>query len=63
MKHKDLKIVHKYGQPYGIRDSHGYLFFFPEIHMYQGQENRYRQEITDHQEMAADLLKALENRK
>lgn len=33
-----LEIIHKNGQPYGIRDARGYLLFFPKVTKYTGQE-------------------------
>ena len=60
--HKNLEIVHKNNKPYGIRDSGGFLFFFPHICKYTGQEKRYRDEIFEQFELADYLLASLKER-
>ena len=62
MAHKDLKIIYEHNAPHGIRDTTGYLFFFTEISKYQGQEERYRQEILEQVDLAIYLLNALKSR-
>jgi hypothetical protein len=54
-----LQIIYKYGRPYGIRDSSGFLFFFANISKYSGQEERYREEVEQQYRLADYLLKAL----
>ena len=55
-----LQIIYKHGQPHGIRDSGGFLFFFPKVDKYTGQEERYREEIAQAYRLADFLLKSLE---
>ena len=55
-----LEIIHKNGQPYGIRDNGGYLLFFPKVTKYQGQEQRYIDEIAASFDLAQNILKHLE---
>ncbi len=56
-----LQIIYKHSKPYGIRDSSGFLFFFASITKYQGQEERYRQEVEQQYRLADYLLDALQN--
>ncbi len=56
-----LKIIYENGQPHGIRDRGGYLFFFREISKYSGQEKRYREEIERAYSLADYLLEHLHN--
>lgn len=53
------KIIHKHGQPYGIRDSSGYLLFFSQIDKYNDQTDRYIEEITDRLNTAVKIVKFL----
>lgn len=55
----DLQIIYKHDKPYGIRDKGGYLFFFADIHKWEGQEKRYRQEVEQQYNLADYLLSAL----
>jgi predicted RNA-binding protein with TRAM domain len=54
-----IEIIHKNGQPYGIRDAGGYLLFFPEVTKYTGQEQRYVEEIQESFALAEKIKKAL----
>lgn len=54
-----LQIIHKNGQPYGIRDDGGYLLFFPEISKYSGQEQRYIDEIQEVFALAEKIINLL----
>jgi hypothetical protein len=55
-----LEIIYRYtNKPYGIRDSSGFLLFFPNITRYPGQNDRYVQEIEQQAKLADYLLKAL----
>lgn len=54
-----LQIIYKHNKPYGIRDRGGFLFFFPFMDKYQGQEERYRQEVEQQYRLADYLLNAL----
>jgi hypothetical protein len=56
-----LQIICKNNKPYGIRDRSGFLFFFPDISKYPGQEERYSQEIEQQHKLADYLLNALQN--
>lgn len=58
-KKKELQIIHKNGQPYGIRDDGGYLLFFPKVFKYDGQEQRYIDEIKDIFALAEKIIKML----
>jgi hypothetical protein len=60
--HEKLEIIHEHNKPYGVRDSTGFLFFFPQVTKYTGQEARYRQEIFEQFELADYLLESLKNR-
>ena len=60
--HKKLEIIYDKNKPFGIRDSGGFLFFFPCICKYTGQEQRYRQEIFEQFELADYLLTSLKER-
>ena len=54
-----LQVIHKNGQPYGIRDKGGYLLFFPKVNKYDGQEERYVSEIKEAFDLAEKIIKAL----
>jgi hypothetical protein len=56
---KDLQIIHKNDQPYGIRDKGGFLLFFPTVTKYPGQEQRYIEDIQACYQLAEKILKAL----
>lgn len=60
--HNKLQIIYKHGQPYGIRDENGYLFFFREVSKFSGQEERYRQEVQESLALADYILEALKER-
>lgn len=54
-----LEIIHKHGQPYGIRDDGGYLLFFPKVRKWTGQEERYIKEIQESFLLAEKIKQAL----
>ena len=56
----ELRIIYKHGQPEGIRDKGGFLFFFPKVSKYEGQEERYRLEIEQSYRLSDYLLNMLE---
>ena len=60
--HNKLQIIYRHGQPYGIRDENGYLFFFREVSKFSGQEERYRQEVQESLALADYILEALKAR-
>ncbi|MBC8147386.1 MAG: hypothetical protein H8E98_05320 [Bacteroidetes bacterium] len=60
---RKLQIIYKSNKPYGIRDEGGFLFFFTSISKYQGQEERYRQEVEEQYALADFLLESLKKRK
>ena len=62
MKYKKLEIIHKNGQPYGVRDENGYLLFFPKVNKYEGQEQRYVEEINETFFLANVILEALKKK-
>lgn len=45
--------------PHGIRDDGGYLLFFPDVQKYDGQEERYENEILTQTNQAHFILGAL----
>lgn len=49
----------KEDKPYGIRDNGGYLFFFVDISHYDGQDERYEEELKQQQLLAEYLLAEL----
>jgi len=57
--HENLEIIHKNGQPYGIRDNGGYLLFFPRVSEFSGQEQRYINEIKKSFELAEKIITVL----
>jgi len=57
----EIKIIHKNGQPYGIRDSGGYLLFFPTITKYDNQEQRYLDEVKEAFDLAEKILLTLQS--
>jgi len=62
MKHKKLQIFYERGEPYGIFDDSGFLFFFCNISKYTDQEEHYRQEIEERYRLADYLLEKLKER-
>jgi hypothetical protein len=60
---EELQIIYKHGQPYGIRDKGGFLFFFATVSKFSGQEERYRTELNDLFNLADRLLAFLNNTK
>ena len=50
-----IQIIYKNNKPYGIRDKGGFLFFFPGINKFTGQEERYRDEVAEQYKLADDL--------
>ena len=59
MKYKNLQIIYKNNQAYGIRDKNGYLLFFLHVPKYNQQEERFRKEIEEQSSLANYLLEAL----
>ena len=60
--HNKLQIIYENNKPYGIRDEHGYLFFFVKTSKYPGQEERYCKELEEQFLLANYLLAALKER-
>jgi uncharacterized protein YeaO (DUF488 family) len=60
--HNKLQITYENNKPYGIRDEHGYLFFFTKVSKYPNQEERYRKELEEQFALADYLLAALKER-
>ena len=58
----ELKIIYKHNKPDGIRDKGGFLFFFPTVRKYTGQEERYREELKQQFKLADYLLESLLSR-
>jgi len=59
---ENLQIIYEHNKPYGIRNKNGFLFFFVDIIKFQGQEDRYKKEIKEQQELADYLLNILKQR-
>ena len=59
---KELEIIYSYGRPEGIRDENGFLFFFPKVTKYTGQEERYNRECQKQEELALHLLNILKDK-
>lgn len=57
----ELKLISEHGQPHGIRDRGGYLLFFPPVRKYEGQEERYRNELAQSFRLADFLLQSLKS--
>ena len=55
----ELQIIYKHNKPHGIRDKNGYLLFFTRITKYDGQEDRYREEIEEQLQLADYLVEQL----
>jgi len=62
MNLKKLQIIYKNNKPEGIRDEHGFLFFFSRVNKYDNQEERYREEIQEQYDLADFLLEALKKK-
>lgn len=65
--HRNLQIVYKPclrlgKKPEGIRDDSGFLLFFPDRTAYQGQDERYKSEISEQQRLAEEILSLLSAR-
>ena len=55
----EAKVVWKNNKPHGIRNNNGFLLFFPSIHKFDGQDERYRQEIKEQESLAYFLLECI----
>jgi len=62
MNGERYEVIYRSGEPYGIRDSGGYVLFFPKITKYDEQEERYKDELGTQIGMAEFLTEQL-NRK
>jgi len=60
--HKNLKITYENNKPYGIRDENHYLFFFSQVRLFTGQDERYREEVMEQYKLADYLLEQLKKR-
>lgn len=56
MKHKNLETIFQHGKPYGIRDSGGYLLFFPTVTKYTDQQERYEKELAEQVDLAYEVM-------
>ncbi len=59
---EELQIIYRHYKPYCIRDKGGLLFMFKDISKYQEQEERYRAELKQQQQLAEFLLDSLKSR-
>ena len=55
----ELQIIYKQGLPKGIRDSNGFLLFFPPVWKQPGQNKRYAGEVKRQSDLADTLLNTL----
>jgi hypothetical protein len=62
MKHEELQIIDEHGQPKGIRDRSGFLVFFTPVSRYEGQDERYAEELAEGRTLAQFVLHALMGR-
>jgi hypothetical protein len=62
MSEDKLKIIYKHNRPYGIRNEDGFILFFPTVTKYEGQEERYKEEILEQFALATYLFMALKRR-
>lgn len=60
MYNTEYKIVYKNNKPHGIRNQGGFILFFPDITKYDGQEERYRDEVMEQYKLADFLKQQLE---
>lgn len=60
--HTELQIIKLSDNCVGIRDRNGFLFFFPDVNRYPGQEERYEREMKEQEDLAEYLLAALQER-
>ena len=58
---EDLQIINENGQPYGIRDTNGFVLFFAPVQRFQGQDERYQNELRRREGIARYILDALEH--
>lgn len=56
---EELQIIYVHGRPTGIRDKGGYLVYFPRIHHYENQEERYQSKLAQQARLADYLLASL----
>ena len=54
-----VRLIYESGQPKGIRDDGGYLSFFTKVRKYQGQEERYQNELETQRKLADYLVRSL----
>lgn len=55
----ESEIIYQHNRPYGIRNKNGYLLFFPQVRKFDGQEARYKQELSDQRNLAEYILDAI----
>jgi len=55
----DLKVIYRNNKPYGIRNNGGYLLFFTDITKFEGQDERYAEEIKQQSALAEIILAAI----
>ena len=56
-----LQIIQQHGLPHGIRDSNGFILFFPVTSEYIHQKERYVKECDQLQRLAEFLLESLQS--
>jgi hypothetical protein len=54
-----VRVIYEHGQPKGVRDTTGYLCFFNRVNKYDGQEDRYRNELALRARQAEVIAAAL----
>lgn len=55
----EVRVIYEHGEPKGVRDTTGYLCFFNRVNKYDGQEERYREELALRAQQAEVIAAAL----
>lgn len=55
-----VRVIYEHGEPHGIRDDSGFICMFNSVPKFAGQDERYRRELEERQEIADFLCQALQ---
>lgn len=55
----EVRVIYEHGEPTGVRDTGGYLCFFNRVSKWEGQEDRYRNELALRARQAEAIANAL----
>jgi hypothetical protein len=55
----EVRVIYEFGEPTGVRDTGGYLCHFNRVTKWQGQEDRYRNELALRARQAEAIATAL----